>query len=303
MSTHSLLSLHRAVEGSEALLRASIDLDYPNRKGVLRQVAFEIAPGEVLGLIGESGSGKSSVALSILRLLRQRDVRLSGSIQFGGRELLSLREREMRKLRGREISLVLQSPLASLNPMLTTGAQLREAWRAHRYTSREQAESEIARVLELVRLPTAADFLRLYPRQLSVGLAQRVLIAMAILHRPKLLIADEPTSALDAITASEILKLFVQLNRELGMAILFISHDLLSVASLCGRVAIMRAGQIVECARAGDIFRNPRHEYTRALVEAMPKLPRDFTAQEAAENGGFEDRLAALQLLDSGQPL
>lgn len=273
MSIRSLLALHQAVENAPPLLRVSIDLDYPNRRHALSQVSFEIADAEVLGLIGESGSGKSSIAMCLLRLLR-RDCHLSGSIRFEGRELLSATEREMRRIRGRQIGLVLQSPLASLNPVLRIGAQLAEAWRAHRNTSREEMAAEIARAVEMVSLPAGEEFLRRYPRQLSVGLAQRVLIAMALLHRPKLLIADEPTSALDVITAAEILKLFTRLNRDLGMAVLFISHDLLSVASLCHRVAIMREGSIVECAARDQIFGHPSHPYTRALVAALPRLPR-----------------------------
>jgi len=272
MSTHSLLAIHQAVENAPPLLRASIDLDYPNKPHALKQVSFEIEDGEVLGLIGESGSGKSSIAMCILRLLR-RDCRLRGSIRFKGRELLSTTEREMREIRGREIGLVLQSPLASLNPVLRIGDQLGETWRAHRQTSREEMRAEIARVLGMVSLPADKEFLGRYPRQLSVGLAQRVLIAMAILHRPKLLIADEPTSALDVITGAEILKLFAQLNRELGMGVLFISHDLLSVAALCHRVAIMREGSVVECAATPQIFDNPSDRYTQALVAALPKLP------------------------------
>ncbi len=294
MSIRSLLALHQAVENAPPLLRASIDLDYPNKRHALKQVSFEIANGEVLGLIGESGSGKSSIAMCLLRLLR-RECRLTGSIQFEGRELLSATEREMRRIRGQEIGLVLQSPLASLNPVLRIGYQMAEAWRAHRTTPRAEMAAEIARVLEMVSLPGDEEFLRRYPRQLSVGLAQRVLIAMAILHRPKLLIADEPTSALDVITGAEILKLFTRLNRDLGMAVLFISHDLLSVASLCHRVAIMRQGSIVECAASAQIFGNPSHPYTQALVAALPKLPAACPTQKteilaAEKHAQYSDR-------------
>ncbi len=277
----SLLALLQAVDAAP-LLRARIDLDYPNRRGALKGVALAIAPGEILGLIGESGSGKSSIAMALLRLLG-RGARLSGAVDFDGRDLLSLPERDMRRVRGREIGLVLQSPLAALNPVLRIGAQLRETWRAHR---KDPGEEEIRRVLEMVSLPGTAEFLRLYPRQLSVGLAQRVLIAMAILHRPKLLIADEPTSALDVITAAEILKLFADLRTQLGMAMLFISHDLLSVASLCDRVAILRSGEMVECAETAEVFGNPQHEYTRALVAALPRTPKFRTATLA----GVPDR-------------
>ncbi len=280
MSIHSLLALNKAVENAPPLLRAAIHLDYPNKPEALKHVAFEISQGEVLGLIGESGSGKSSIAMCLLRLLR-KDCRLQGSVQLEGRELLSMPEGQMRQVRGREIGLVLQSPLMSLNPVLRIGTQMEEVWRAHRKTSREEMRAEIARVLTMVSLPGDQEFLRRYPRQLSVGLAQRVLIAMAILHRPKLLIADEPTSALDVITAAEILKLFGQLNRELGMAVLFISHDLMSVASLCHRVAIMKQGSLVECAATAQIFGRPQHQYTQALVASLPKWPGTLLPREA----------------------
>jgi ABC-type dipeptide/oligopeptide/nickel transport system ATPase component len=278
MSTHSLLSLRQAVEGGGApagrpLLSVAVDLDYPGKPNALADVRFDIWPGEILGLIGESGSGKSSVAMSILRLMRHKGAELRGSIRLNGRELLGLRERELRAIRGREIGLVLQSPLAALNPALSIGTQLKEAWRAHRRCAGLETEEHIGRTLEMVSLPRDKAFLSKRPAALSVGLAQRVLIAIAILHRPQLLIADEPTSALDMITQSEILRLFTELNRELGMAILYISHDLLSVAALCHRVAIMKNGRIVECAPMSRIFETPADQYTRSLVAALPRNP------------------------------
>lgn len=279
MQTPSLLTLQQAVEERPPLLRVSLDVDYAGKPGALRGVSLSIARGEVLGLIGESGSGKSTVAMSILRLLRRRASAIRGSIQFNGRDLLTASESELRAIRGREIGLVLQSPLASLNPVLRIGAQLKEAWAAHRKTPPHQTRARLLQVLDLVSLPATDDFLARYPRQLSVGLAQRVLIAMAILHEPQLLIADEPMSALDVITGSEILELFGRLNRELNMAMLFISHDLLSVASLCHNVAIMRNGEVVEHAPTARIFRDPRHEYTRALVAALPRLPQELIAR------------------------
>ena len=278
MSTHSLLTLHRAVEGDRSLpgnplLSVAIDLDYPGKPKALSDVRFDIWPAEILGLIGESGSGKSSVALSVLRLLRHKGAEPTGSIRLDGRELTSLPERDMRTIRGREIGLVLQSPLASLNPALRVGAQLKETWRAHRKRGGAEMDAELRRTLEMVSLPSDEVFLKKRPSELSVGLAQRVLIAIAILHRPRLLIADEPTSALDMITQSEILRLFAQLNRDLGMAILYISHDLLSVAALCHRVAIMKRGRIIECAPMARIFQTPEDQYTRSLVAALPKNP------------------------------
>jgi ABC-type dipeptide/oligopeptide/nickel transport system ATPase component len=174
----------------------------------------------------------------------------------------------MRRLRGRHIALVPQSPLAALNPNLRLGTQLREAWWAH-----ESGEPDWQTLLASVSLPAEREFLRLYPRNLSVGMAQRFLIAMALLHGPSLLLADEPTSALDTITQSEILALFRRLNQERGIGILYISHDLASVGALCNRVAILHQGQIVESAATQEVFGAPQHPYTRKLIDAIPQLP------------------------------
>ncbi len=247
------------------LLSLNISAGYASRPGVLRDVALEVGEGEVVGLVGRSGEGKSTVALSILGLLGLKGGTCSGRIVFRGRELQNLKGRELRELRGREIGFVPQSPLASLNPNLRLGSQLDEAWRAH-----QRGRPEWAPLLESVSLPAEPDFLRRYPRDLSVGMAQRFLIAMAILHRPALLLADEPTSALDMITQSEILSLFERLNRTMGIAILYISHDLASVASLCHRVAILHEGAVVECAATDEVFWRPKHPYTQKLVNAIP---------------------------------
>ena len=249
------------------LLSLQISVDYATKPGVLRNVCLEVAPGEIVGLVGRSGEGKSTIALSILGLLGLKDGRCRGEILFRGRDLLKLSNREMRQLRGREISLVPQSPLAALNPNLRLSSQLEEAWRAHQRGTRDWKS-----LLASVSLPSDPAFLRQYPRSLSVGLAQRFLIAMAILHRPALLLADEPTSALDTLTQAEILRLFASLNRSTNVAMLYISHDLASVASLCHRVAILHQGEIVECAPAAEIFRNPRHPYTRELIGAIPRI-------------------------------
>ncbi len=252
-----------------SLLQARISVDYPNKPGVLRDVAFEIAQGEILGLAGESGSGKSTIALALLRLLDHKGGTIEGEILFDGVDLLRLKPREMRRIRGREIALVLQSPLGSLNPVLRIGAQIEEAWRAHNPAAPKQWRDRALELFERVSLPAEDQFLERYPRQLSVGQAQRVLIAMAILHKPRLLIADEPTSALDAITQSETLALFQRLNRELGMAMLFISHDLLAVATLCSRIAILQQGRIIESGPTAQLFRDPRTDDTRALLQAV----------------------------------
>ncbi len=253
---------------SEPLLTCCISVDYGNKAGILQEAALEVYPEEILGLAGQSGSGKSTLSLAILRLLDQ-NCKVEGHIRFGGRDLAGLGERAMREIRGRDIALVLQSPLSALNPALRIGTQLREAWRCH---ARADATAEAARIgelLENVHLPSNADFLRRYPRQLSVGQAQRVLIAMALLHRPRLLIADEPTSALDPVTQGEVLELFAELNRRLRMAILFISHDLRSLAALCHRVAILHEGRIVECGPTRRVFREPAHSYTRQLLGSI----------------------------------
>ena len=240
------------------------------QKRVLDQVSLEVAEGEIVGLVGRSGEGKSTLALAILGLLELRGGQAAGQVLFQDRDLLRLSAREMRRLRGKEIALVPQSPLAALNPNLRLGSQLEEAWQAHR-----PGKTDWKALLKSVSLPPEESFLRQYPRALSVGLAQRFLIAMALLHNPALLLADEPTSALDTVTQAEILELFKRVNQDRGTAILYISHDLASVASLCHRVAILHQGAIVECAAVEEVFRNPRSEYTRQLIAAIPRVPAE----------------------------
>ncbi|MGB9265306.1 MAG: ABC transporter ATP-binding protein [Terriglobales bacterium] len=265
-------------DSSPTLLSAQVTVRYPGKAPVLQGISLDIARGEVVGLVGQSGSGKSTLALAILGLLGRQRAIVEGKIVFQGTDLLTLRERELRSLRGRALSLVLQSPLASLNPALEIGTQLREAWRAHseRAATSDDCDRAIQSSLKNVSLPCGGndrDFLRKRASQLSVGQAQRVLIAMAILHRPALLIADEATSALDVITQSEILELFARLNRETGISILYISHDLPSVAGICQRIAILHEGEIVESGTVEQIFTAPAHEYTRRLMQALPQLP------------------------------
>lgn len=261
-----------------SLLQIRISADYRNKPGVLRDVSLEIGRGEILGLVGESGCGKSTLSLALLGLLGLKGGRVTGEIHLNGRELTRLSEGEMRKVRGKEVALVLQSPMSALNPALRLGTQLAEAWNVHQSGTREQCDAAILESLRNVSLPDDKSFLRRFPAQISVGQAQRVLIAMSILHRPPLIIADEPTSALDLITQSEILQLFSELNQKLGMSILYISHDLLSVATISQRVAVMDKGSMVECRPTPEIFRNPVHAYTRRLVSALPVIPQTFAA-------------------------
>ncbi len=254
------------------LLSLCLTVDYPNRPGVLRDVCLEVQRGEIVGLVGQSGSGKSTIALAILRLLHMKGGRASGSVEFGGKDLLTLREKEMLRLRGKEIGLVLQSPLSSLNPVLSIGTQLREAWKVHADSGSPPCGDVIAESLASVSLPSDPEFLRRRVSQISVGQAQRVLIAMAVLHRPSLLIADEPTSALDVITQSEILALFRKLNRDLGIAILYISHDILSVAGLCDRVAVLHHGTIAKTCTVDQMLKEQSQTYSRSLHDSLQMM-------------------------------
>ncbi len=258
------------------VLSVRVTVRYPGKAPVLNDVVLDIAPGEIVGLVGQSGSGKSTLALAILGLLGRRRATVEGSIRFQEADLLKMPESGLRDIRGRSISLVLQSPLSSLNPALRIRSQLREAWRAHASASSAECDRAIESAMTSVSLPADRDFLKKYPSQLSVGQAQRVLIAMAVMHRPALLIADEATSALDVITQSEILQLFARLHRGTGMSILYISHDLPSVAGICHRIAILHEGQIVECGTTEQIFSNPKHPYTQRLISSLPQLPAAF---------------------------
>lgn len=277
MSAPEKIAHEQPCQEKSTLLSIRASVSYGD-KPVLRDIALEINQGDVLGLIGQSGSGKSTLAMAILGLLDRKRTKVEGSIEFAGRNLLTLKERELRTLRGSEVALVLQSPHSSLNPALRIRTQMYEIWRAHASGSKSDFDRAVRSALENVSLPSTDEFLRKYPSQMSVGQAQRVLIAMAIMHGPSLLIADEATSALDVITQSEILKLFRELNHTSGMAILYISHDLASVAGICDNVAILHEGSIVETGPTAQVLTRPMHEYTQRLIAAMPQMPR---AQEA----------------------
>lgn len=256
------------------VLSVDLSVDYPEKDGVLRGACVEVSPGEIVGLVGESGSGKSTLALAILKLLDHTGARVRGRLSLLGEELADRKEAEMRSVRGRLVSLIPQSATAALNPALRIGTHLREAWRAHSREPWAGQQERITRLLESAGLPVAERFLRRYPGQISVGQAQRVLIVMALLHSPPLLIADEPTSALDLITQREVLDLLAGLVREHHMGMLFISHDVLVVANLCHRLAILHAGRIAECGPVGQVLRAPQHAYTKQLVAAVPTWER-----------------------------
>lgn len=266
------------------LLSLKLSVDYPNKPGVLRNVALDIAPGEIVGLVGQSGSGKSTLALALLGLLESRRAKVSGSVLFEGQDLLRCKERELRRVRGRRIGLVLQSAAASLNPNLRIGAQLKEAWRAHEQGDWSRQAPRVIEMLQSLGVSCDESFLRRYPGQISVGQAQRVLVAMSVMHRPPLLVVDEPTSALDVIAQGELLELFRSLNGDLNCAMLYISHDLSTVAALCTRVCILDAGQVIESGTPEQIFTAPCQPFTRRLVGALRQSPRGaFCGGQLAE--------------------
>lgn len=237
---------------------------------VTKQVSFSIEPGEILGIVGESGSGKTQTALSILRLLKKQERIASGEILFQGKNLAKLTLKEMEKIRGREISMIFQEPMTSLNPVLTIGTQIEEGMKLHtQMTARERKEKalEIMREAELHDPETLWEK---YPHQLSGGMRQRVMIAAALVTEPKLLIADEPTTALDVTIQAQILKLLKKINEKHGTGILFISHDLGVIRKLCSRVIVMNQGKVVEEGLVSKVFEEPEEEYTKKLLAAIP---------------------------------
>ena len=243
-------------------------------------VSFHIADGETLAVVGESGCGKSVTANSILRLIPEPPGKIAGSIKFQGRELLSLPERAMRAIRGKEIGMIFQEPMTSLNPVLSIARQLGETLRLHEGLDRKAAEARAAQMLELVGIPEPRQRLRNYPHQLSGGMRQRVMIAIALACRPKLLIADEPTTALDVTIQAQILDLMADLKKRTGAAVMLITHDLGVVAEVAQRVMVMYAGRKVEEASVADLFRAPRHPYTQGLIGAVPKLGSSLAGEE-----------------------
>ncbi|HHV67151.1 MAG TPA: ABC transporter ATP-binding protein [Ochrobactrum intermedium] len=241
-------------------------------KPVVDDVSFDVHPGETVAIVGESGSGKSVTSLSIMRLLQKDTSRIEGSISLASRELLTLSENEMRRIRGNEIAMIFQEPMTSLNPLFTIGDQISEALLCHSQMSKADARAETVRLLEKVRIPSAASRFDEYPHRFSGGMRQRVMIAMALASRPKLLIADEPTTALDVTIQGQILDLIKTLQEEEGTSVLFITHDMGVVAEISDRTVVMFRGKQVETGQTANIFRQSKHPYTRALLSAVPVL-------------------------------
>ncbi len=271
---------------------------------VVREVSFDIGARETLAVVGESGSGKSVTALSIMRLVSTANGRIEGRVELDGRNLLALSEEAMHDVRGGSISMIFQEPMTSLNPVLTVGFQVSESLRRHRSLPASEADREALRLFDLVRIPDAARRFKEYPHTFSGGMRQRVMIAMALAGQPKLLIADEPTTALDVTIQAQILDLVLELQREIGMSVMFITHDMGVVAEVADRVAVMWRGRKVEEAVAADLFAAPGHPYTRQLLSAVPQLgslrgeemPRRFPnvdlRRAEGELGAVEDAVA-----------
>ena len=238
----------------------------------LNDVSIHLNDGEVLGIVGESGSGKSVTAYSLMGLTAYPGKLVGGTFDFNGHRINDLSEKEFRKIRGNEVSIIFQDPMTSLNPVYTIGNQIMEVILLHTDKNKEQARARAKELLELVGINEPEKRLKQYPHELSGGMRQRVMIAIALACEPKLLIADEPTTALDVTIQAQILELMMELKEKLGMAIIMITHDLGVVASMCDRIAVMYAGRIVEYGTTDDIFYNPKHEYTKGLLKSIPRL-------------------------------
>lgn len=254
----------------------SLSTQFLTEEGVVRaveDVSLEIYPGEILSLVGESGCGKSVTGLSLLRLIPIPPGRISsGEILFEGRDLLRLEEREMERVRGNEISMIFQEPMTSLNPVFTIGNQIMEVLELHQNLDKKEARRKAIEMLDRVKIPSPEVRIDSYPHQLSGGMRQRAMIAMALCCQPKLLIADEPTTALDVTIQAQVLRLLKEIQREMGMAVMLITHDFGVVSEIADRVAVMYAGRIVESGPIEAIFGETRHPYTRGLLESIPQL-------------------------------
>ncbi len=238
----------------------------------LNDVSFHIKQGEVLGIVGESGSGKSVTAYSLMGLTAYPGKLLGGTLDFNGHRINDMTEKEFQKMRGNEVSIIFQDPMTSLNPVYTIGNQIREVIRLHTDKSKKEVQERAEELLQLVGINEPKKRLKQYPHELSGGMRQRVMIAIALACEPKLLIADEPTTALDVTIQAQILELMMELKDRLGMAIMMITHDLGVVANMCDHIAVMYAGNIVEYGTTDDIFYNPKHEYTKGLIRSIPRM-------------------------------
>ena len=238
----------------------------------LNDVSFSMKQGEVLGIVGESGSGKSVTAYSLMGLTAYPGKLIGGTLHFNGHEVEKMSEKEFRQMRGEEVSIIFQDPMTSLNPVYTIGNQIEEMVRLHTDKDKKQARERAKELLELVGINEPEKRLKQYPHELSGGMRQRVMIAIALACEPKLLIADEPTTALDVTIQAQILELMMELREKMGMSIIMITHDLGVVASMCEKIAVMYAGKIVEYGTTDEIFYNPQHEYTKGLINSIPKL-------------------------------
>ena len=273
---HGLFATMQSMDAAVLLEVRDLTVGFGQHEAV-RGISFEIKAGETLGLVGESGSGKSATSLAVLRLLPD-SARVGGAIRFDGEDLLALPEEAMRRRRGREIAMIFQEPMTALNPVMPVGAQIAEGVAAHHpEMERRAVRARVLEAMEEVGLPEVECRAKDYPHQFSGGQRQRILIAMAIVNRPRLLIADEPTTALDVTVQAQILSLLKELRREHKLAMLFISHDLAVVSQVADRVAVMQRGEIVEQAEVGQLFRNPRHAYTRQLLASAPTMKTDRT--------------------------
>ena len=235
-------------------------------------VSFEVAEGETVGIVGESGSGKSVTALSLLRLVPEPGRVVDGRVMFRSTDVLKMDHEELREFRGSDVAMIFQDPMSSMNPVLRVGFQIEEAMDAHQRFTRQQAKQRIVPMLETVRIPAAAQRAKDYPHQFSGGMRQRAMIAMGLSNEPSLLIADEPTTALDVTVQASIIELLRDLNKERGMAIILITHNLAVVASLCTRVIVKYAGRIVESGTTRQIFHSPQHPYTWSLLRSLPRV-------------------------------
>ena len=262
--------------GKEVTLQVKdLELWFDNDRGsvkILNGISFDIYKGETLGIVGESGCGKSVTSLSIMRLLQSPPARFGGSIKLQDKELLKLSERQMQAIRGNRISMIFQEPMTSLNPVFTIGDQLCETFMLHQGLSRKEAMKKAVELLEMVKIPEPQQRVKEYPHQLSGGMRQRVMIAMALACRPELLIADEPTTALDVTIQAQVLDLMRELQKEMGTAIAFITHDLGVVSEMCDRVIVLYCGEMMEEASVDEIFENPKHPYTEGLMATLPKF-------------------------------